>query len=130
MPRPTAAQLAYGSATVVFSTVAMLLLSQTHSGIGVVVIAFAGLALGLLVAVTVPLPRTDVPRTDEARTDVAPAHGTAHRTRPIRTCTNSADSARPASPVAASERRLASRAPHPRTHATAGSHVGEHSLRR
>jgi hypothetical protein len=122
MPRPTAAQLAYGSATVVFSTVAMLLLSQAHSGIGVVVIAFAGLALGLLVAVTVPLPRTDVPRTDEARTDVAQAqtHGTAHRSRPIRTCTNSADSSRPASPVAASERRLASRAPHPRAHATAG----------
>lgn len=58
MPRPTVAQLAYGSATVVFSTVAMLLLSGTHSGAGVTVIAVAGLALGLLVAVTVPLPRT------------------------------------------------------------------------
>ena len=42
MPRPTAAQLAYGSATVIFSTLAMLLLSQTSPGIGVAVIAVAG----------------------------------------------------------------------------------------
>ncbi|MCB5911872.1 hypothetical protein [Streptomyces pinistramenti] len=56
MPRPTAAQLAYGSATVFLSTLAMLLLSQTESGTGVVVIAVAGLGLGLLVAMTVPLP--------------------------------------------------------------------------
>ena len=34
MPRPTAAQLAYGSCTVIFSTLAMLLLSQTSSGVG------------------------------------------------------------------------------------------------
>ncbi|MEV6316655.1 hypothetical protein [Streptomyces sp. NPDC051776] len=61
MPRPTAAQLAYGSATVVFSTLAMLLLSQTRSGFGVTVIAFTGLALGLLVALTVPAPRTTPP---------------------------------------------------------------------
>ncbi|MFF1359361.1 hypothetical protein [Streptomyces sp. NPDC058297] len=57
MPRPTAAQLAYGSATVIFSTLAMLLLSQTSSGLGVAVIALAALGLGLLVALTVPLPR-------------------------------------------------------------------------
>ncbi|MFF4328677.1 hypothetical protein ACFYZT_19445 [Streptomyces sp. NPDC001591] len=57
MPRPTAAQLAYGSATVVVSTIAMLLLSQTSTGIGVAVISAAALALGLLVALTVPLPR-------------------------------------------------------------------------
>ncbi|MFD5396173.1 hypothetical protein ACFWJW_18365 [Streptomyces sp. NPDC127097] len=56
MPRPTAAQLAYGSATVFFSTLAMLLLSQTETGIGVAVIAIAGLGLGLLVAMTVPMP--------------------------------------------------------------------------
>ncbi|MEU8784634.1 hypothetical protein [Streptomyces sp. NPDC048637] len=56
MPRPTAAQLAYGSATVFFSTLAMLLLSQTQTGIGVAVIAIAGLGLGLLVAMTVPMP--------------------------------------------------------------------------
>jgi len=35
MPRPTSAQLAYGSATVVLSTLAMLLLSETRSGLGV-----------------------------------------------------------------------------------------------
>ncbi|MER5882842.1 hypothetical protein ABT160_03345 [Streptomyces sp. NPDC001941] len=57
MPRPTAAQLAYGSATVVFATVAMLLLSQTTTGLGVAVIGVAALLLGLLVAMTVPLPR-------------------------------------------------------------------------
>ena len=56
MPRPTAAQLSYGSVTVVFSTLAMLLLSRTESGLGIAVIGTAALALGLLVAVTVPLP--------------------------------------------------------------------------
>ncbi|GAA3284370.1 hypothetical protein Slala03_14460 [Streptomyces lavendulae subsp. lavendulae] len=57
MPRPTAAQLAYGSATVIVSTIAMLLLSQTSTGLGVAVISAAALALGLLVALTVPQPR-------------------------------------------------------------------------
>ena len=57
MPRPTAAQIAYGSCTVIFSTLAMLLLSQTSSRAGVTVIAVAALALGLLVAMTVPLPK-------------------------------------------------------------------------
>ncbi|MFF4322066.1 hypothetical protein [Streptomyces sp. NPDC001568] len=57
MPRPTAAQLAYGSATVIVSTIAMLLLSQTSTGLGVAVISAAALALGLLVALTVPAPR-------------------------------------------------------------------------
>ncbi|MFD5557851.1 hypothetical protein ACFWIA_28920 [Streptomyces sp. NPDC127068] len=58
MPRPTAAQIAYGTATVVCSTLAMLLLSRTSSGIAVAVIAIAALGLGLLVAVTVPLPKS------------------------------------------------------------------------
>ena len=57
MPRPTAAQLAYGSCTVIFSTLAMLLLSQTSSGLGIALITLSALALGLLVAVTVPLPK-------------------------------------------------------------------------
>ncbi|MFF2331415.1 MULTISPECIES: hypothetical protein [unclassified Streptomyces] len=56
MPRITAAQFSYGSVTVVFSTLAMLLLSRTESGLGIAVIAAAALALGLLVAVTVPHP--------------------------------------------------------------------------
>lgn len=73
MPRPTAAQLAYGSFTVIFSTLAMLLLSQTSSGLGIAVIAFAALALGLLVSLTVPQPKT---RAVVARTSVpaAPQH--------------------------------------------------------
>ncbi|MEV0091841.1 hypothetical protein [Streptomyces sp. NPDC050738] len=57
MPRPTAAQLSYGSATVIFSTVAMLLLSRTETGVGVGVIVLAALVLGLLVALTVPMPK-------------------------------------------------------------------------
>lgn len=52
MPRPTAAQFTYGALTVVISTLAMLLLSQTRSGTGIVVVAVAALALGLLVSVT------------------------------------------------------------------------------
>lgn len=61
MPRPTTAQIAYGSVTVVFSTLAMLLLSRTESGIGVAVIAMAALGLGLLVAMTVPAPASAAP---------------------------------------------------------------------
>ncbi|MEU0675686.1 hypothetical protein ABZ330_22885 [Streptomyces sp. NPDC006172] len=57
MPRPTVAQLTYGSCTVVFTTLAMLLLSQTSSGPAVAVIAVAAVALGVLVAMTVPAPR-------------------------------------------------------------------------
>ncbi|KUL38397.1 hypothetical protein [Streptomyces regalis] len=57
MPRPTAAQLSYGSCTVIFSTLAMLLLSQTRSGVGIAVIAVSALMLGLLVAMTVPMPK-------------------------------------------------------------------------
>lgn len=57
MPRPTPAQIAYGSATVVLSTLAMLLLSQTRSGAGIAVITLSALALGLLVALRAPLPR-------------------------------------------------------------------------
>lgn len=65
MPRPTAAQLVYGSATVVLSALAMLLLFQTRSGIGTVVIACTGLALGLLVALTVA-PSREVRRTNRS----------------------------------------------------------------
>ena len=60
MPRPTAAQLAYGSITVIFSTLAMLLLSQTSSTVGIAIIAVSALALGLLVAMTVPQPKARV----------------------------------------------------------------------
>ncbi|MCL3996615.1 hypothetical protein [Streptomyces lavenduligriseus] len=73
MPRPTAAQFAYGSCTVVFSALAMLLLSRTTSGPWITVIALAALALGLLVAWTVPLPGTRGTRT--------PAEPAAHEGR-------------------------------------------------
>ncbi|WP_299527901.1 hypothetical protein [uncultured Streptomyces sp.] len=54
MPRPTAAQFAYGSATVVITTVALLLLTGTEALAGVAAVCLAGLALGLLVAAAVP----------------------------------------------------------------------------
>ncbi|WP_413757441.1 hypothetical protein [Streptomyces sp. MMBL 11-3] len=69
MPRPTAAQLAYGSCTVLFSTLAMLLLSQTSSGLGVVVIALSALVLGLLVAMTVPTPKSAARPSSAAATE-------------------------------------------------------------
>ncbi len=50
MPRPTIAQVAYGSLTVVLSTFAVLMLSDVRSGPGAVAVAAAGLVLGLLVA--------------------------------------------------------------------------------
>ncbi|MFE0811011.1 hypothetical protein ACFW4M_26985 [Streptomyces sp. NPDC058794] len=78
MPRPTAAQFAYGTCTVIFSTLAMLLLSQTSSGPGVAVIAVAALALGLLVAMTVPQPRTTRTMT------VVPASGRPAVREPVR----------------------------------------------
>lgn len=78
MPRPTTAQIAYGSLTVVFSTLAMLLLSRTDSGAGVVVIAVAALGLGLLVAMTVPQPRPVAPA---VRT--VPAASPAERRAPV-----------------------------------------------
>lgn len=58
MPRPTTAQLAYGSLTVVLSTLATLLLSDVRSGAAVVAVAAGGLLLGLLVALTVTMPAT------------------------------------------------------------------------
>ncbi|MEV6119891.1 hypothetical protein AB0M23_05095 [Streptomyces sp. NPDC052077] len=56
MPRPAAAQFAYGSCTVIVSALVMLLLSQTSSGPGIALVTLASLALGLLVALKVPLP--------------------------------------------------------------------------
>ncbi|MFI1421709.1 hypothetical protein ACH4VX_27795 [Streptomyces sp. NPDC020731] len=61
MPRPTVAQLVYGSCTVIFSTFAMLLLSGASSGAGVAIVAVSALALGLLVAMAVPLPASRRP---------------------------------------------------------------------
>ncbi|MFG2871974.1 hypothetical protein [Streptomyces sp. NPDC048338] len=57
MPRPNTAQLAYGSATVVFSTAALLLLSRTTTTLGIIAISVAGLLIGVLVVVAVPVRR-------------------------------------------------------------------------
>ncbi|MFF8971572.1 hypothetical protein [Streptomyces sp. NPDC014995] len=57
MPRPTVAQLTYGSCTVILSALAMLALSQTSSGSLIAVISVTAVALGVLVAMTVPAPR-------------------------------------------------------------------------
>ncbi|MER7521011.1 hypothetical protein [Streptomyces sp. NPDC126499] len=65
MQRPNAAQLAYGSATVVLSTVALLLLSGTTTTLGIAAVCAAGLMLGVLVAVTMPV------RTRHVKTPVA-----------------------------------------------------------
>ncbi|MFG3102926.1 hypothetical protein ACGFZL_20750 [Streptomyces sp. NPDC048182] len=73
MPRPTAAQYAYGSCTVLLSTLAMLLLSRTSSGPGVAVVAVAALGLGLLVAMTVPQPRARRTRTVASGGRLTPA---------------------------------------------------------
>ncbi|RPK64390.1 hypothetical protein EES43_10130 [Streptomyces sp. ADI96-02] len=57
MPRPTAAQFAYGSATVIVSALALLLLSGAASDVAVAAVCTAALALGLLVAAVLPAPR-------------------------------------------------------------------------
>ncbi|ROQ68665.1 hypothetical protein EDD93_3139 [Streptomyces sp. 840.1] len=108
MPRPTAAQLSYGSVTVVFSTLAMLLLSRTSSDLGIAVIAAAGLALGLLVAVRVP----------------APTH---RRTAPSGT---SVSAHREAGPAHEAEGHDLGRVQRTIPAARASAQVGEHSLRR
>ncbi|GGU63902.1 hypothetical protein [Streptomyces lavendofoliae] len=81
MPRPTAAQLAYGSATVVFATVAMLLLSRTPSGLGVALIGMVALALGLLVAMTLPTPAARRSAYDPAVRPPVPAERREHSLR-------------------------------------------------
>ncbi|MFJ8231438.1 hypothetical protein ACIQ9E_16010 [Streptomyces sp. NPDC094448] len=57
MPRPTPAQLASGSATVVLSALALLLFTRTTHALGVAAIGVAAMALGLLVATALPMSR-------------------------------------------------------------------------
>ncbi|MFE2294456.1 hypothetical protein [Streptomyces sp. NPDC059452] len=79
MPRPTAAQLVYGSATVVCTTLALLLLSGTESGIGVALSAAAALALGVFVAVRLPQPQPQPRPGQSARLHAAhPGAAVAH----------------------------------------------------
>ncbi|OEV02863.1 hypothetical protein [Streptomyces oceani] len=81
MPRPTPAQLAYGSVTVVCSTLALLLVTGATSGPAVTLIAVLSLALGLLVAVRAPLTRAVRPRrAGHSVTGAAPAAQTARTT--------------------------------------------------
>jgi hypothetical protein len=86
MPRPTTAQLAYGSLTVVLSTFAALLLTGVRSGAAVAAVAVGGLLLGLLVALalgTKPAARTPLPpaAVPVPRPRVARAPGGAARVR-------------------------------------------------
>lgn len=106
MTRPSAAQLTYGSVTVVFSTLAMLLLSRTTSGIGVGIIGICALGVGLLVAVTVPLP------------------GRAKAKAATTVCTTASSQAGTDQVAATVEARL----PAPRPGARRTERVGEHSL--
>ncbi|MET7622124.1 hypothetical protein [Streptomyces sp. NPDC005408] len=113
MPRPTAAQLAYGSATVVFSTLALLLLTRTTAVMGVAAIGVGSMALGLLVACALPMGRTGARRVKAAhtvRTNRATASGV--------------------SASAASADGLTTRVPVPRARVGAEAGAGEHSLRR
>ncbi|MER5460706.1 hypothetical protein ABT010_08440 [Streptomyces sp. NPDC002668] len=112
MPRPTAAQLAYGSATVVFSTLALLLFTRTSNGIAVAAIGVASMALGLMVAAALPMSRT--------------LRGARKATHTVHT--RAAASGNPAS--AASSDGLTTRAPTLRAHVGAEARVGQHSLRR
>ncbi|MFD7664454.1 hypothetical protein [Streptomyces sp. NPDC059788] len=112
MPRPTAAQLAYGSATVIFSTLVLLLLSQARTGIGIAVIAVAALALGLVVALAAPLPGVSrVRRGAPRRSGTAAGNGGAGTRVPAATGVS------------------AMRLPHERAHARVSSEtrVSEHS---
>lgn len=81
MARPMFAQLAYGTATVVCATFAMLLLTQARSALAVLAVAGAALAAGLLVALALRLPRrreaphaTPRPADHRPRTRHVPVH--------------------------------------------------------
>ncbi|MFI6286604.1 hypothetical protein ACIBCM_17935 [Streptomyces sp. NPDC051018] len=122
MPRPTAAQLASGSATVVFSALALLLFTGTTHALGVAAIGVASMALGLLVATVLPMSRAvrasrPLPPNRVPAPPAASADGLATRV--------------PAPPAASAD-GLATRVPGPRAHAAAGAEArfGEHSLGR
>ncbi|MFE9726370.1 hypothetical protein ACFYQ5_22920 [Streptomyces sp. NPDC005794] len=80
MPRPTAAQFSYGSATVVVSALAMLLLFRTESGIGVAAVCTVALALGLLVASALPARTKPTRQQTARRTTAPPTPARTHRT--------------------------------------------------
>ncbi|WP_236243323.1 hypothetical protein [Streptomyces sp. CC228A] len=101
MSRPTAAPLAYGSATVVSTTVALILLLRPAPGPGVALIGTAALLLGVLVALAVQARRARTAGTGPApagpepagtgpaagrpgRGRPGPAEAAAHRPAPVR----------------------------------------------
>jgi hypothetical protein len=120
MPRPTAAQLSYGSVTVVFSTLAMLLLSRTGSGLGIAVVGTAALALGLLVAVTVPRP---------SHAKAAQRAGARSAVRVNQDAVSAAVEAEGLARVGAHAPVTAPREVAPRAAAPADERVGRHSVR-
>ncbi|MFF0431877.1 hypothetical protein ACFYU9_06590 [Streptomyces sp. NPDC004327] len=73
-----AAQFAYGSATVVLSTAALLLLSGTTTLLGIAAVCAAGLLLGVLVgvlvAVTMPVRGRPVKTPDASDASSPEAH--------------------------------------------------------
>ncbi|MFF0474104.1 hypothetical protein [Streptomyces sp. NPDC004284] len=83
MPRPNTTQLTYGSATVVLATVALLLLSGTTTVLGIATVCTAGLLLGVLVAVTMPVRGRPVktPAHEEIRVPAAERVGAGTETR-------------------------------------------------
>lgn len=119
MPRPTPAQLAYGSVTVIFSALAMLLLSQTRSGPGIAVIAVVATAVGVLVALTAP-GLTLIRRSPARR---APAQQRARAARTANSAPTAASSASAAS--SAAPQHLAGTAA---SRANSGSRMAEPSL--
>ena len=119
MPRPTPAQLAYGSVTVIFSALAMLLLSQTRSGPGIAVIAIVATAVGVLVALTAPGLR--LVRRSPARR--GPARQRARTARTANSAPTAASSATAAS-AAAPQRIPGATA----SRANSGSRMAEPSL--
>ncbi|WP_018383930.1 hypothetical protein [Wenjunlia vitaminophila] len=81
MPRPTVAQLSYGTATVVLSAVAMLLLTDATSALAVSLVSVAALVLGTLVALAAsPSRRTE--GAGSSPSPVTPSAPPSHSTRP------------------------------------------------
>ncbi|MFJ3904121.1 hypothetical protein [Streptomyces sp. NPDC090025] len=100
MQRPKPAQLAYGSATVVLSAVALLLLSGTTTILGITAICVACLMLGVLVAVTMPVRARHVKTPDTSSGTAVVSIGEAPGDEAIRV---------PAAPVGAgADTRIAS----------------------
>jgi len=128
MPRPTTAQLAYGSLTVILSTFAILLLTDASSGAGVVAVAAAGLVLGLAVAAAVATPR----RGPSTATAVAYSSASSSAAPAVSGAVSAAVSASGSAPSATSG-STRTHGPVPRARLRGGvvePRVGEHSLRR